>query len=82
MLIRKGTYQPTGPTYAQKRAIVDKLMARRGRNDTPYRVRCFRIASRYFHYVATTTEARADDPCTARKGRCSPRAGSSPAVAA
>ena len=32
--------------------------------------------------TATTTEALADDPCTARKGRCSPRAGSSPAVAA
>ena len=73
MIVRKG-YQPTGPTYAQKRAIVDKLMARRGRSDTPYRVKAFRISSRYLRlYPATTTQVLADD---------SPRAGSSPAVAA
>jgi len=47
MIVRKGTYQPIGPTYSQKRAIVTKLMARRGRIDTPYRVRAFRIAERY-----------------------------------
>ena len=58
MIIRKGTYQPTGPTYAQKRAIVEKLMARRGRSDTPYRVKCFRIASRYFRLYPAATLIR------------------------